>query len=133
MLRRHAFIFSTLFLFITSIVLASADERHSYAGLSVYSDLNFVAIEGEYYGLQIIIVPYVQGVDRREKLLWRSAGGRLDEPLLLDVTRVGNTLKVHVPKENDFSGEWTLMFKGRALHASGPRGFQFDLLKLPRK
>jgi hypothetical protein len=112
---------------------AEADERYSYGGLAIFSDLALNATEGEFYGLQIAIVPYDSSGGVGQKVLWRSAGGKLDAPLLLDAIKVGDTFKVHVPEENDSAGDWTLSVKGNFMAAVGPRGLKFNLKRLNTK
>lgn len=96
-------------------------------GMRVYSQMNYTPSEGEFYGLQVAIVPYSKG----QKILWRSGSGRLDEPLLLDAVGNGDVLKVVVPEENDQFGEWTLSQDGKVIHARGPRDLHFDLREIP--
>jgi hypothetical protein len=120
--------------FVLAIVLAlvvgssnagAADQRNSLDGLSVYSDLNFSGEAGDYYGLQIVFVRSYKG----EKVLWRSAAGKLDEPMLLDVVKIRNSYKVIVPEGSDDFGEWLLTMTGTTLKAVGPRGLKFNLTK----
>ena len=110
---------------------ATEPANNSDAGLGIYSDLSFNAGEGERYGLQIVLIRYLTGYTPAEKILWRSAAGKLNAPLLLDVKKVGDTLKVIVPNDDDFFGEWSLNVKGPILYAFGPRGLKFNLVKLP--
>jgi hypothetical protein len=82
----------------------AADKTNSGAGLAVYSDMNFIELEGEFSGLQIVLVQYIDGDKRRQKVLWRSAAPFLNAPLLLDAAQNGNVLKVVVPEGNDYAG-----------------------------
>ena len=121
------------FLVMTALVILSASmpayaiERIDPAvGLKVYSGMNYIKGEDEYYGLQIVIVPYSQG----QKILWRSGNGRLDPPLLLDVSQEGKDMLVTLPEGDDNYGEWVLSLKGKMLRARGPRDLHFDLREL---
>ena len=95
-------------------------------GLEVYSALNFIPDEGEFYGLQITFVPYSGG----KKLLWRSASGPLAEPLLLDFIEKDGVISVQLPVTSDDAGKWLLRITGTTLHATGPRNLKFDLRRL---
>jgi hypothetical protein len=99
------------------------DSTTNITGIRLYSSMSFVKTEGEFYGLEIVLVPYSRGL----KVLWRSGSGRLDPPLLLDAIQETNQVKVIVPETNDLFGEWTLSQNGRLLHAKGPRDLHFDL------
>jgi hypothetical protein len=118
-----------LAIFLASVVgsnsAGAADQRYSLDGLSVYSDLNFSDEAGDYYGLQIVFVRSYKS----EKVLWRSAAGKLDEPLLLDAVKTRNGYKVIVPDDDDSFGEWLLTITGTTLKAVGPRGLKFNLKK----
>src|SRR5437660_1742081 len=129
MLGNHTISSFTILLFVLTSAAYAASERHSYAGLGVYSDLNFNKKESEYYGLQIIMISYIVSYNAGQKVLWRSAAGKLNPPVLLDVAKVGSTFKVVVPKEYDpdFFGEWSLTASGTTLYAIGPRNLKFDL------
>ena len=117
------------FLLLSVDIVRAADEVNSPAGLAVYSDLNFIEKEREFAGLQVAIVPYRDG----QKLLWRSAGPFLNAPLLLDVAKVGNSLRVVVPDGNDDAGVWNFSPKGNVLNAVGPRGQKYSLKKISPK
>ena len=58
----------------------AADQVNSPAGLVVYSDLNYIELEGEFSGLQVALVPYYDGAKGHHKVLWRSAGPFLNTP-----------------------------------------------------
>jgi hypothetical protein len=47
--------------------------------------MGFIEDEGEYSGLQVVLVPYYDGEKTKQKILWRSAGPFLNTPLLLDI------------------------------------------------
>jgi hypothetical protein len=121
---------------VTSLLLGShparaADEANSAAGLIVYSDMNYIELEGEFSGLQIALVPYYDGEKRHRKVLLRSAGPFLDPPLLLDTTEEGKTLKIVVPQGNELAGPWTLTMKGNVIDAVGPGGhLKYTLKKI---
>jgi len=110
-------------------VVRAADERNSPAALAVYSDLNFIENEREFVGLQVAIVPYRDG----QKLLWRSAGPFLNAPLLLDIAKMRDTLRVVIPDGNDDAGIWNFTLKGNVLYAVGPRGQKYNLKKISLK
>lgn len=112
-----------LMLIVTSTASHAANNDELTIGLRIYSGMNFVKAEGEYYGLQIVVVPYFRG----QKILWRSGSGHLESPLLLDVVREGKKMKVVVPEGDDNFGEWILSQDGKILHAQGPRDLHFDL------
>jgi hypothetical protein len=116
------------FVFYTSVSNAS-DQGNISAGLAVYSDLSFIESEREYAGLQVSIVPYHGG----QKILWRSAGPFLDEPILLDAVKDGSVFKVVVPEDNDLSGYWNLILDGDVINAAGPRGLKYKLKKISVK
>jgi hypothetical protein len=111
----------------------AADEGNSSAGLAVYSDMNYIELEGEFSGLQVVLVPYYDGEKGRRKVLWRSAGPFLDPPLLLDAVQEGKTLKVLVPREKGEAEAWTLTLKGNVFDAVGPGGLKFRLKKISIK
>jgi hypothetical protein len=104
---------------------ASAPKSRAY--LSIYTDLNYIEEAGEFYGLQVVIVPYTGGT----KILWRSGSGKIETPLLLEANKIGGAYKVTVPEDESDHGEWTLTMVGNVLHAVGPRGLKFDLRELP--
>ena len=114
------------FLLLSDNVVWAADERNSPAGLAVYSDINFIENEREFVGLQVAIVPYRDG----QKLLWRSAGPFLNAPLLLEVTKVGDVLRVVVPDGDDDAGVWNFTHRGNVLYAVGPKGQKYNLKKI---
>ena len=100
----------------------ASDQGNSSAGLVVYSDINYIEVEGEFSGLQVSLVPYYDGEKTHHKVLWRSAGPFLNSPLLLDATEEGKTLKVLVPQGDDLAGAWTLTLNGDFIDAVGPGG-----------
>ena len=108
----------------------AGDERNSAAGLAVYSDMNFIEAEGEFAGLQVVLVPYYDGEKSRRKILWRSAGPFLRTPLLLDADQDGKTLKVVVPEGHDHAGSWTLSTQGNVLNAVGPGSRKYSLKRI---
>ena len=109
----------------------AADQGNSPAGLVVYSDVNYIELEGELSGLQVALVPYFDGEKSHRKVLWRSAGPFLNAPLLLDATEEGKTLKVLVPQGSDLAGAWTLTLKGSVMDAVGPGGqLKYSLKKI---
>ena len=110
-----------------------ADQGNSPAGLAVCSDMNFIEDEGEYAGLQIVLVPFNDGERMKQKALWRSAAPFLNTPLLLDIIEDGKSLKVVVPDGQDYAGAWTLTLKGNVLTASGPRSLKYSLKKISVK
>lgn len=107
-------------------VLHAADQINSRTGLVVYSDLNFIELEGEFVGLQIAIVPYRDG----QKILWRSAGPFLNPPLLLNVVKVGDEISVVVPEEDPYKGRWKLNVKNNIMYAVGPEGQKYSLKRI---
>jgi hypothetical protein len=126
---RRLFVALLAFLLLGENAVRAADEGNSPAGLTVYSDLNFIETEREFVGLQVAIVPFHDG----QKLLWRSAGPFLNTPLLLDVVMVGNALRVVVPDEDDDAGVWNLSLKGNVLYAVGPKGLKYSLKRISLK
>src|SRR6185437_14848451 len=46
----------------------AADEGNGAAGLVVYSDMNFIELEREFVGLQVVLVPYYDGAKSRLKM-----------------------------------------------------------------
>lgn len=122
-----------LSLFSFSGALLAADKGNVSAELEVYSAVNFIEDEGEFSGIQIVVVPYVEGHVRKQKVLWRSAGPFLEPPLLLDVVAAGKGLRVVVPDGNGFSGTWNLSLRGNSMIADGPNGQVFTLKKLTVK
>jgi hypothetical protein len=127
-LRVFGLVFAGLLLGSGNAVRAG-DETNSPAGLAIYSDINFIEVEGEFVGLQVGIVPYRDG----QKVLWRSAGSFLNPPLLLDIAKLGNTLKVVVPDGDPFTGVWKLNLKGNFLYAVGPDGQKYNLKRIGLK
>lgn len=110
------------------------------AGIEVYSDMNFIEDESEFYGIQIVLVTYLDDEKRevKQKVLWRSAGPFLDAPLLLDAIVVGKDLKVVVPDgygDIGTSGAWILSLRGDSIIATRPKGGGrgFTLKKLTLK
>jgi hypothetical protein len=108
----------------------AADEGNSAARLTIYSDMNFIENEGEFSGLQIVLVPYYDGEKSRRKILWRSAGPFLKPPLLLEAVQEGKSFKVLVPQESDDAGAWTLTLRGNVFDAAGPGGLKYSLKKI---
>lgn len=119
--------------FLTGSAVLAADRGNVPGGLEVYSALNFIENEGEFSGIQVTLVPYVEGHAMKQKVLWRSAGPFLDLPLLLDVVAVDKNLRVVVPDGDGFSGTWNLSLRGNAMIANGPNGQVFTLKKLTVK
>lgn len=112
-------------------VARAADQGNSPAGLVVYSDINYIELEGEFSGLQVALVPYHDGEKSHRKVLWRSAGPFLNPPLLLDTIEEGKTLKILVPQGDDLAGAWTLNLKGNVIDAVGPGGhLKYTLKKI---
>jgi hypothetical protein len=91
--------------------------------------MNFIPEEREYYGLQVILIPYSNDTGIFWKIVWRSGEGHLQAPLLLDVTRLGQSIRVVVPETGD-QGEWELSIENGVIHAVGPRGLHFDLQEM---
>jgi hypothetical protein len=112
-------LFLGFFLFTEGALLA-ADKGNVPAGLDVYSSVNFIELEREFVGLQIVVVSYVEEDARKQKVLWRSAGPFLNPPLLLDAVPVGKNLRVVVPDGDSYSGSWNLTLRGNSMIASGP-------------
>jgi hypothetical protein len=111
-----------------------ADERGGDAGLQIYSDMGFIRDEGEYSGLQVIIIPYNHYYkSTKEKILWRSGEGYLDTPLLLEGVRDADKIKLTVPEGSAEHGEWVLTLNGNHLSAKGPRGLHHELEKMRLK
>jgi hypothetical protein len=109
----------------------AADQGNSPAGLVVYSDMNYIELEGEFSGLQVALVPYFDGEKSHYKVLWRSAGPFLNSPLLLDAIEEGKTLKIVVPQGDDLAGAWTLTLRGNVIDAVGPGGrLKYSLKKI---
>jgi hypothetical protein len=121
------------FLLTCSNCAKASDEVNSAAGLAVYSDINFIELEGEFVGLQVVLVPYNGGAKSRLKMLWRSAGPFLNPPLLLDVDQNGKTFKIVVPAGQEDAGAWTLSLKGNVLYAAGPGSSKYTLKKVSPK
>jgi len=117
-----------------AVLLAVSSNAHAKefenrpAGLRIYTAMNFIPAEREYYGLQIIVISYSEGT----KVVWRSGEGSLDVPLLLDVAQDGHSMRVFVP-ETGARGPWELSIEGVVMHAYGPRGLHFDLQGTPFK
>jgi hypothetical protein len=99
------------------------------AGIRMYAEMSFNKVEGEYYGVQVVIVPYYQGL----KVLWRTASGRVNAPLLLDAVRENSIIKITVPESSDDFGEWKLSVEGNVLRAQGPRDLHFELREVELK
>ena len=110
-----------------------SDQANSPAGLAIYSGMGFIEDEGEYSGLQVVLVPYYDGEKTQQKILWRSAGPFLNTPLLLDIIEDGKSLRVVVPEGHDDAGAWTLTLKGNVLYASGPGSLKYGLKKISVK
>lgn len=105
---------------------ASADQANSVAGAEVYSAMSLIAEEGEFYGVQIILIPFGNG----NKVLWREGDGQLAPPILLDPVRTKEGFCVTVPDAYQQFGVWNLKVDGSMIHADGPRSLHFDLKKL---
>jgi hypothetical protein len=121
------------FLLICGNIAQAGDEGNSAAGLAVYSDMNFIELEREFAGLQVVLVPYYDGEKSRQKILWRSAGPFLNTPLLLDADQDGKTFKVVVPNGHDDAGNWTLSLRGNVLLAVGPGSSMYSLKRISPK
>jgi hypothetical protein len=98
------------------------------AGLVIFSDMKFSARKGEYYGLQIIMVPFnVDHSHSIEKILWRVGNGRLEAPLMVDYMQEKRAIRITVPEGRD-QGEWLLTPEGKnGLLAQGPHGMHHEL------
>jgi len=106
-------------LIICAVGVTCAGNADSLLGdISVYSNLTFNREEGDVSGDQILIIPSHGG----KKVLWRTADGAYNPPLLLDAAEEGGFLRVVVPSTVGWSGEWTLEIKGRTLVVKGPKG-----------
>lgn len=109
----------------------AADQVNSQAGLVVYSDMNYIELEGEFSGLQIALVPYNDGQRSHRKVLWRSGGPFLNSPLLLDPVEEGKILKIQVPEGDPLAGAWTLTLKGNVIDAVAAGGnLKYSLKKI---
>jgi hypothetical protein len=120
-------------LFISVSTAKAGDERNSSAGLAVYSDVNFIELEREFVGLQVVLVPYYDGQKSQLKILWRSAGPFLNTPLLLDADQDGATYKVVVPSGENDAGNWTLSLRGNVIYATGPGSIKYSLKRISSK
>ena len=107
-------------------VAASPKSSQKTLGLRVFSGLVVHPTEGDVNGLQIIFVPS----DFGDKIIWRFGAGRVNAPLVLDVSMSGDVWKVTVPPGNDVAGDWTLLLKGGVLQAIGPRDLKFTLKEM---
>jgi hypothetical protein len=107
------------------------------AGIEVYSAMNFIEDEREFYGIQIVVFSYLDGQqDWKKQVLWRSGGPFLESPLLLDAVAAGNDLTITVPDGNNdvgLAGTWKLSLQGSSMIATGPKGKVFTLKKLTVK
>ncbi|MGJ4898405.1 hypothetical protein [Bradyrhizobium oligotrophicum] len=104
----------------------AASRSVQLGGLSIYADLTYSASEGDFNGLQIIVVPSGDG----EKVVWREASGRFNRPILLELVKDGDAFKVSVPSDYDFAGEWRLKVQNDVLVGSGPKGRTFRLRRV---
>jgi hypothetical protein len=105
---------------------ALADETFvKLGGLAIFSSLSYEPTERDFSGEQIVVVPSGDG----EKLLWRTANGVFDPPLLLDVVKQGGLFKVKHPE----SGEWTFQVKGTFLEGVSSKGVKIRLKQVPLK
>jgi hypothetical protein len=94
-------------------------------GMRIYSSLSYEPTEGDFSGEQIVAIPSSDG----EKILWRTANGVFDPPLLLDVVKQGDLFKVKHPE----SGEWTFQIKGAFLEGVSSRGVKLRLKQVSLK
>jgi hypothetical protein len=124
MLRRIGYCAAILFGCLANGVVLAEDVFVKLGGVRVYSNVSYIPSEGEFVGDQIMIIPSNDG----EKVLWRTASGEFDAPMLLDAIKQGPELiKVQVPNSVIFAGEWTLEIRGTLLYATGPKGVKFSL------
>lgn len=118
--------FLTCAVFAVMIGSQAASAADKLWGLEIFSQVDANDLEGEYNGLQVIAIPSTEGVT----VLWRSANGGFDAPLLLHAQRIGNSLLLNVPDGNQLHGPWKLTLVGSVLVASGPRDLHFRLKKV---
>ncbi len=107
--------------------MAGDEYENIAAGLRVYTAMNYIEDEGEYVGLQIVVVPYGYGGEGSFKILWREAEARLLEPMLLDPKIEHGAIVVSVPEPAEDSGVWTLTPRKGGIDAAGPRDLHFFL------
>lgn len=103
----------------------SAKCIKNYGNIKIYSKMDYIENESEFYGIQIAIINYEKGI----KVLWQSGNGKLANPLLLDSSLEGNNLNIIVPESDENHGEWTLTFNEKSIKATGPRDLKFILKK----
>jgi hypothetical protein len=104
----------------------ASDLKHETGGIQIYSDLGYLSSESEFYGLQVVLIPDFFG----GKILWRSADGHINPPILLNGQLLNGKIRVTIPEGNDDSGEWVLSFRGDQMIAEGPRGLHFEMHRL---
>lgn len=107
----------------------SADRANIAAGFVLYSGMNFIELEREFVGLQIALISY----DGGQRVLWRSAGPFLRQPILLLATATGKDLTIVVPDGDLYPGKWRLSLQGNLMTATGPNEVTFKLKRLETK
>lgn len=91
--------------------------------LRTFSSIAFNRDAGDYYGLELTLVPYTGGV----YVLWRGASGRIEAPRLLEAVPKGRGWVLQLPVDDDAPGEWVIEPHGKDLVAKAPTGVTFRL------
>jgi hypothetical protein len=94
-------------------------------GIRIYSNLSYEPTEGDFSGDQILIIPSSDG----DKILWRPAEGEFQAPLLLNVEKQGDLLKIKHPE----FGDWTFQIKGAFLEGVSSKGVKIRLKQVSLK
>ena len=123
----------TIYSWVTAVTIACLTSGAAFAddafvklgGMRVFSSLSYEPTERDFSGEQIVAIPSSDG----EKILWRTANGVFDPPLLLDVVRQGDLFKVKHPE----SGEWTFQLKGAFLEGVNSKGVKIRLKQVSLK
>src|SRR5947207_14965406 len=107
-------LFSTML--TVAAVSAGLASAHSVP-LSIYASMAVNELEGEYNGLEVALLFY----NGRTEVLWWSANGSLEKPLLIETRRAGTALTLSVPEGNQLHGNWRLELHQHFIQADGPR------------
>ena len=103
-------------------VLASVSP--SFAGnrdgnlLECYSNVHYVPQEGEYVGINIVLVREESGT----MILFQESNGSPGKPLLLQATTTADGFDFEVPTDSDTRGIWHVRRAANGLSLTSPLG-----------
>jgi hypothetical protein len=110
--------------------LGSAAGASPWTQARVYSDIRYIAQEGETVGREVALLPHTDGM----QVLWRDAGPRVYKASLMDaepeMEPPYRRWVIELPKDVAGGGKWVLEEKGLYLIGIGPEGRAFRLKRV---